>query len=49
MVTVTATDEDSPPDPPTDEMPFCDSTRSSLDPTNPPALCATTPVTLDRE
>ena len=46
MLTVTATDEDSPPDPPTDEMPFCDSTRSSLDPTNPPALCATTPVTL---
>ena len=49
MLTVTATDEDSPPAPPTDEMPFCDSTRSSLDPTNPPALCATTPVTLDRE
>ena len=46
MLTVTATDEDSPPDPPTDEMPFCDSTISSLDPTNPPALCATTTVTL---
>ena len=46
MVRVTATDEDVPPDPPTDGMPFCDSTRSSPTENNPPTLCDFVIVTL---
>ena len=46
MVRVIATDDDMPPNPPTDEMPFCDSTRSSPTETNPPALCGSVLVTL---
>ena len=45
-VTVTATDEDNPPDPPTASDPFCDPDKTST--TNPPPLCAYVTVIITR-
>ena len=44
MVRVIANDRDVPPNPPTDEMPFCGSPSETE--TNPPALCGAVFVTL---
>ena len=46
-VRVSATDEDTPPASPTEDMPFCDPARDvATDEVNPPPLCASVIVTL---
>ena len=48
-VTVSVTDEDSPPDPPTKDTPYCDPDREISDSeANPPPLCAYVTVIITR-